>query len=193
MRIIVVVCLLTSPIMAQHRFLGAGVTVEDKRTPLGILYNDRGYDNPPSPSISKLHKWQAKGVPPEIIEQLVNYHFDPLWIDEGWNIAKRQFINCGGALAAKARTVDPRRVKVILEPTGFTYPRVPVPVAALYDPNRKEIHSVPIFYHWGGPHKGWLRHAKDLLVWEWSNYVALEVGVQPEPKPQGWPCNAPRR
>jgi hypothetical protein len=179
--------------MAQHRFLGGGDTVEDKRTPMGIVYNDRGFSDPPSPSISKLHKWQAKEVPAEIIAQLVAYRFDPLWIDEGWRAALAQFVNCGGTLAARARNVDPRRVKVILEPTGFTYPRVPVPVAALYDPNRHEIHTVPVFYHWGGKHKGWLRHAKDLLVWEWGNFLALEVRILPEPRSRLWPCDAPRQ
>jgi hypothetical protein len=48
-----------------------------------------------------------------------------------------------------------------------------------------------IYYIWSGPNAGWLRHARDLIKWEIGNFFAAEVRVRPEPRPDGWPCNAP--
>jgi len=48
-----------------------------------------------------------------------------------------------------------------------------------------------IYYTWGGENKGWLRHARDLLKWEMGNFLGAESGIMPEPRPKGWPCNAP--
>ena len=64
-------------------------------------------------------------------------------------------------------------------------------VAGAYYPGANEIKVLNIYYTWSGANRGWLRHAKDLLVWEMANFMGVKSGIQPEPRPEGWPCNAP--
>ncbi|HXU38116.1 MAG TPA: hypothetical protein VN937_17285 [Blastocatellia bacterium] len=44
---------------------------------------------------------------------------------------------------------------------------------------------------WSSANAGWLRHARDLIKWEMGNFFAAKLGVQAEPRADGWPGTAP--
>ena len=96
-----------------------------------------------------------------------------------------------GSLSNKARGVSPRSLNIVIMPSAFFEPYHKVDVAGVYYPSTHQIKVLNIYYIWSGPNKGWLRHARDLIKWEIGNYFATEVKVRPEPRPDGWPCNAP--
>ena len=191
-------CVNAEPANAQgtYEFLGAPRAVGDKFSPkYGIRYNTQGFDDPRTLSLKKINKLKKKRVPDYAIEQMLNYpgSADAIgdWIDSAFDQVQEKFQACGGSLADRARRVSPRGVTVKVMPSAFFEPYYKVYVAGVYYPSSREIKVLNIYYTWSGANKGWLRHAKDLLVWEMGNYIGASAGIQPEPRGTGWPCNAP--
>lgn len=179
-----------------HEFLGGPREVPDRFSPkYGIRYNTQGYDQPEVNWAKRIHKWQKKDVPVWAIDQMLSYPGNPdaigNWIDGAFDQVQRQFMGCGGALANRAARVSPQNISIKIMPSAFFEPYYKVYVAGAFYPDTREIKVLNIYYTWGGANKGWLRHAKDLLVWEIGNYFGVETKVQPEPRSQSWPCDAP--
>lgn len=189
-------CVDSANAQGSHEFLGAPREVPDSFSPrYGIRYNTQGYDQPRAKWNKKIPKWQKKGVPDWAVQEILSYPGSPdaigAWIDDAFDQVKTQFMACGGPLAERASRVNPRDVRVTIMPSAFYEPYYKILVAGAFYPTTREIKVLNIYYTWSGENKGWLRHAKDLLVWEMGNYMGYTSGIQPEPRPEGWPCNAP--
>jgi hypothetical protein len=186
----------TARAQGTHQFLGEARPDADKITPrFGIRFNAQGFDNPSFNWEKKIKKWQKKAVPGTVIEEMLTFpgapDAIPTWIDQAYDKVRSQFAECGGTLSQRASRVVSKNLKVTIMPSAFYEPYWKINVAGAYYPKSREIKVLNIYYIWSGPNKGWLRHAKDLLEWEIGNFMAVESGVQPEPRPKGWPCNAP--
>jgi hypothetical protein len=178
-----------------HEFLGAPRAVPDQFTPRhGIRYNTQGYDQPEVNWNKKLRKWKAKNVPDEIIEQIMAFPGSPdaiaRWIDDAFDQTQAQFMACGGGLARRAERLSPASLLVTIMPSAFYEPFYKVNVAGAFYPDKTEIKVLNIYYTWKGENKGWLRHARELIAFEMGNYLAYTLGLQPEPRIEGWPCTA---
>ena len=112
------------------------------------------------------------------------------WIDDAFDQVLAQFTACDGSLARQANRISGSDLKVIIMPSAFYVPVYDVLAAGAYYPTPHEIRVLNIYYTWSGDNKGWMRHARDLLV-EMGNYFAVTIGIEPEPRSTGWPCNAP--
>lgn len=179
-----------------HEFLGSPREVPDQFSPRhGIRYNTQGYDQPQAKWNKKIPKWQKKGVPDWAMQEIMSYPGTPdaigTWIDDAFDQVQAQFMACGGSLGDRASRIRPGDLYVKIMPSAFYEPYYKILVAGAYYPGANEIKVLNIYYTWSGANRGWLRHAKDLLVWEMANFMAMKSGIQPEPRPQGWPCNAP--
>jgi hypothetical protein len=179
-----------------HQFLGPPRVVPDQFTAKhGIRYNTRGYDQPQAKWKKKIRVWRENGVPDAMIEELLAFPGSPdaigRWIDDAFDQILAQFTSCGGALAERAGQVSAANVSVTIMPSAFLEPYYKVLVAGAYYPTPSEIKVLNIYYTWEGLNKGWMRHAKDLLVWEMANYFGVASGIQPEPRTPSWPCDAP--
>jgi hypothetical protein len=194
--LVVLVSLLNAePARAQgaFRFLGPPRIVADQYSPRhGIRYNTQGYDHPKLKLQKKIAKLQKKGVPDWAIEQIVGFpgSADTIgdWIDDAFDTVRDQFTGCGGQLAEKASQLSPAGLYVTVMPSAFYEPYFQTMVAAAFYPGTLEIKVLNVYYTWDGANKGWLRHARDLIAWEMGNYFAYTLGVQTEPRPEGWPC-----
>lgn len=186
----------TASAQGTHAFLGKPRVVPDKFSPrFGIRYNTQGYEKPKAKWNKKITKWQKKGVPDEVIQEILAFPGSEVaigdWIDEAYEKVKAQFMQCGGALSQRANRVNPNNLYVTIMPSAFYDSYWDVYVAGAYYPATREIKVLNIYYTWSGSNKGWLRHARDLLEWEIGNFFGIETQVQPEPRAEGWPCNAP--
>lgn len=178
-----------------HEFLGSPREVPDQFTPKhGIRYNTQGYDQPEVNWKKKLKKWAKKSVPDSAIEEIMAFPGSPdtigEWIDDAFDKVQAQFSACE-SLAKRAGRITGSDLRVTIMPSAFYIPVYDVLAAGAYYPTQREIKVLNIYYTWSGENKGWLRHARDLLVYEMANYFAVTIGIQPEPRPEGWPCNAP--
>jgi len=186
----------TARAQGTHQFLGPPREAPDQFTPKhGIRYNTQGYDAPQAKWKKKIRAWRENGVPESIIQEILAFpgSSDAIgrWIDDAFDSTLAQFTACEGALAERARKVSPGDVSVTVMPSAFFEPYYKVLVAGAYYPTPKQIKVLNIYYIWEGQNKGWLRHARDLLVYEMQNYFAFACGIQPEPRTPGWPCDAP--
>lgn len=177
-------------------FLGEPREVPDRYSPkYHIRYNTQGYDQPTANWEKKLHKMAKKNVPDYAVNEILSFPGAPEaigeWIDAAFEEAQHEFIECGGSLALRARSVSVKELYVIIMPSTFYEPYYKIDVAGVFYPDKREIRVLNIYYTWGGANKGWLRHARDLLKWEMGNFIGSATGILPEPRPQGWPCNAP--
>jgi len=178
-----------------YEFLGSPQAVPDKFSPrFGIRYNTQGYEDPGLNWKKRAAKLARKGVPEFAINEMMQFPggSDAIgeWIDESFAEVQTQFLKCG-SLSSRASRVSPRALYVTIMPSAFFEPYYKVDVAGVYYPSTRQIKVLNIYYIWSGPNAGWLRHARDLIKWEIGNYFATEVKVRPEPRPDGWPCNAP--
>jgi hypothetical protein len=198
--LLLAVFLLASPELTSaqsaHEFLGSPRLRPDDYTSLHeIRYNTQGYDKPKAKWNKKIAKWKDKGVPDSIIEQILAFPGSPdeigKWIDDAFDQAQARFIACGGALETSARAIKGHDLYVTIMPSAFYEPFYKINVAGAFYPDTMEIKVLNIYYTWSGENKGWLRHARDLLVYEMENYFAFKSGIQPEPRGEGWPCSAP--
>jgi hypothetical protein len=190
--------LFASTAMAQgtHQFLGPPREVADRVTPKhNIRYNTQGYDEPLAKWKKKVRTWQDNSTPQPIIDQMLAFPGSPdaiaQWIDDAFDQTLAQFTACGGALADRASRVSASDLTVTIMPSAFIDPFYKVLVAGAYYPGPKEIKVLNIYYIWEGPNTGWLRHSRDLLVYEMQNYFAVACGIVPEPRTSAWPCDAP--
>jgi hypothetical protein len=160
----------------------------------GIRYNTQGYDQPRARWEKKIRVWRANGVPESVIDDILSYPGSPdaigQWIDDAFDQTLAQFTACEGPLADRARHVSPADLSVIIMPSAFIEPYYKVLVAGAYYPTPKQIKVLNIYYTWDGASRGWLRQARDLLVYEMANYFAIACGIEAEPRSAGWPCNA---
>lgn len=180
-----------------YEFLGSPQAVPDKFSPrFGIRYNTQGYDNPDVNWKKRAAKLARRGVPDFAINEMINFpgSSDAIgeWIDEAFDDVQNEFLKCG-SLASRASKVSPNKLYVVIMPSAFFEPYFKVDVAGVYYPSTHQIKVLNIYYIWSGTNAGWLRHARDLIKWEIGNFFATEVGVQPEPRPNGWPCSAPAK
>lgn len=190
-----VICVSTAEAQDTHEFLGPAREVPDRFTArYGIRYNTQGYDQPQAKWKKKLRVWQENAVPDSIIAEILQFPGSPdaigQWIDDAFDRVLAQFTACGGALPERARLVSARELSVIIMPSAFFEPYYKVFVAGAYYPTPKQIKVLNIYYTWEGANRGWLRHARDLLMYEMQNYFAVACGIQPEPRTGGWPCDA---
>ncbi|HSE37067.1 MAG TPA: hypothetical protein VLG74_07180 [Blastocatellia bacterium] len=179
------------------QFLGSPQAVPDKFSPrFGIRYNTQGYDDPGLNWKKRAAKLARKGVPEFAISEMREFPGRPDaigdWIDTAFDEVQTQFLKCN-SMSSRAGRVSPRSLYVTIMPSAFFEPYYKVDVAGAYYPSTHHIKVLNIYYIWSGPNAGWLRHARDLIKWEIGNYFATELGVQPEPRPEGWPCNAQAR
>jgi hypothetical protein len=186
----------TAEAQDTHQFLGPPREVPDKFTAKhGIRYNTQGYDEPQAKWKKKLRVWRQNDVPESIIEELLAFPGSPdaigQWIDDAFDQTLAQFTACDGKLAARASKVSPSDVSVTIMPSAFFEPYYKILVAGAYYPTPNEIKVLNVYYIWDGPNKGWLRHAKDLLLYEMQNFFGVACGIQPEPRSTTWPCDAP--
>jgi len=189
-------CVATAEAQGTHQFLGAPREVPDQFTAKhGIRYNTQGYEEPQAKWKKKIRSWRENDVPDSIIEELLAFPGSPdaidRWIDDAFDQTLAQFTACDGKLAERARQVSATDVSVIIMPSAFFEPFYKVLVAGAYYPTPKQIKVLNIYYIWEGENKGWLRHARDLLVYEMQNYFGVACGIQPEPRAAAWPCDAP--
>jgi hypothetical protein len=187
--------LVAVPSLAQgtYQFLGPPREVPDLLTEqFRIQYNTQGYDDPLEHRVKKMRK---RGAPDWAIQEVLNFpgSRDAIgrWIDDAFLRVREQFLACGGSIAHRASRVDGSRLRVLIMPSAFYEPYWGVLAAGVYYPSKREIRVLNIYYTWEGPNRGWLRHARDLIRWEMGNFFAIEVGIQPEPRSEGWPCTAP--
>jgi len=178
-------------------FLGSPQVVPDKFSPrFGIRYNTQGFESPDVNWNKRAAKLARRGVPEYAIDEMINFPGSPDaigdWIDEAFAESQDEFMKCG-SLASKAGRVSPNLLYVVIMPSAFFEPYYKVDVAGVYYPSTHQIKVLNIYYTWSGSNAGWLRHARDLIKWEIGNFFAMEVGVQPEPRPSGWPCTAPAK
>ena len=176
-----------------YEFLGSPRSVEDKFSARhGIRYNTQGYDAPDLNWSKRERKLTNKSVPAYAITEMMQFPGEPNaigeWIDQAFDDVQAQFLKCG-SLASRAVSVSPVSLNVVIMPSAFFEPYYKVDVAGVYYPSTHEIRVLNIYYIWSGPNTGWLRHARDLINWEMGNFFATELGVQAEPRPDGWPCN----
>jgi hypothetical protein len=186
----------TAKAQGDFKFLGEPVQVADQFSPkYHIRYNTQGYDQPSANWSKKIRKMQKKKVPDYAINEIMQFPGSPdaigNWIDEAFEETKKDFMTCGGSLAGRAGHISTRDLYVMIMPSAFFEPYYKINVAGAYYPDRHEIKVLNVYYTWGGENKGWLRHARDLLKWEMGNFIGSESGITPEPRLQGWPCNAP--
>jgi len=177
-------------------FVGAPREVPDQFSPKhGIRFNTQGYDVPKVKWAKKLKKMQKYDVPEWALNEIQSFPGSPdaigNWIDEAFDKVQAQFVECGGDLAERARSVSPANVSVTIMPSAFYEPYFKINVAGAFYPSTNEIKVLNIYYTWEGENMGWMRHARDLLVWEMGNYFGMSTGITPEPRSEGWPCNAP--
>jgi hypothetical protein len=194
--LLLLACANTANAQGTHEFLGRAREVPDQFSPrYGIRYNTQGYDQPQVNWSKKVKKWQKKDVPDWAIDQMISFPGNPdaigNWIDSAFEQVQKQFMQCGGSLADRASRVSPGDIKIRIMPSAFFEPYHKVYVAGAFYPDTREIKVLNIYYIWDGANRGWLRHAKDLLVWEMGNYFGVQSNVQPEPRSQSWPCSAP--
>lgn len=188
-------CVSTAEAQGTHQFLGRPREVPDQFTARhGIRYNTQGYDQPRARWGKKIRVWRANGVPESVIGEILSYPGSPdaigEWIDDAFDQTLAQFTACGGPLADRARQISAADLSVIIMPSAFLEPYYKVLVAGAYYPTPKQIKVLNIYYTWDGANRGWLRHARDLLVYEMANYFAIACGIEAEPRTAGWPCNA---
>ena len=179
-----------------HQFLGPPREVSDRFSPKhGIRYNTQGYDEPQAKWKKKIRAWRETGIPEPIIDQILAFPGTPdaigEWIDDAFDQVLAQFTTCGGTLSDLASRVSTSDLRVTIMPSAFEDPFYKVLVAGAYYPTPKEIKVLNIYYIWEGPNTGWLRNAKELLVYEMANYFAVVSGIQAEPRTTVWPCDAP--
>ena len=195
-------CASTAEAQGTHQFLGAPRETPDQFTPKhGIRYNTQGYDEPQAKWKKKIRAWRDNEVPESVIEEILAFPGSPdapaspdaigRWIDDAFDQTLAQFTACEGALAERARKVSPTDVSVLIMPSAFIEPFYKVLVADAYYPTPRQIKVLNIYYIWEGENKGWLRHARDLLLYEMQNYFGVACGIQPEPRTVAWPCDAP--
>jgi hypothetical protein len=178
-----------------YEFLGSPQAVPDKFSPrYRIRYNTQGYENPDVNWKKRSAKLARKGVPESAINEMMLFAggTDTIgeWIDESFADVQSQFMKCG-SLSSRAGRVSPDLLYITIMPSAFFEPYYKVDVAGVYYPSSHQIKVLNIYYIWSGPNAGWLRHARDLIKWEIGNFFATELRVQAEPRPDGWPCNAP--
>jgi hypothetical protein len=191
-----VFCVSSARAQGYYQFLGEPRQVPDRYSPkYGIRYNTQGYDDPAINPNKRRTKLQKKRVPDDTIDEILSFPGSPDaigdWIDDSFEYARNQFTECGGPMAGEANQVNPRKLYVIIMPSAFYEPYYKVDVAGVYYPSTHQIRVLNIYYTWSGANAGWLRQAHDLLKWEMGNFMGSELKVQPEPRPDGWPCNAP--
>ena len=189
-------CVSTAQSQGTHQFLGKPRKVSDEFTAKhGIRYNTKGFDEPRTNWESKIQTWRENQVPEPIIEELLAFPGSPdaigRWIDDAFDQALAQFTACGGKIAKRARKVSTTELSIVIMPSAFFEPYYQVLVAGAYYPTPKQIKVLNIYYIWEGQNKGWLRHARDLLVYEMQNYFGVACGIQPEPRTAAWPGDAP--
>ncbi|MFY9557224.1 MAG: hypothetical protein WAV47_21145 [Blastocatellia bacterium] len=185
-------CAGSAKAQGYYQFLGSPQAVPDKFSPrYGIRYNTQGYEQPDVNWSKRARKLEKKGVPEYAINEMMNFPGAPdaigEWIDQAFEDVQTQFLKCG-SLSARAARVSPRSLYITIMPSAFFESYYKVDVAGVYYPSTHQIRVLNIYYIWSGPNAGWLRHARDLIKWEIGNFFATEVGAQPEPRPQGWPC-----
>ena len=202
----VFLCLVSLPLLlffsgsaraqGTFEFLGGPRPVPDQFSPRnGIRYNTQGFDQPEVNWPKKIAKLQRRGVPDYIINEIAAFpgSSDAFggWIDDAFESVRAQFTACGGDLANRANGVSANSIYITVMPTIWYEPYWNSYAAGAYYPDTNQIKVVNIYYTWGGPQEGWLRHARDLIEWEIGNYFAVQCKIQPEPRPSGWPCTAP--
>ena len=178
-------------------YLGAAEVVPDGFSPTyGIRYNTQGFDKPRNWN-HRSKKLRNKGVTEHAIAMLRAWDGSqiPAWVDQAWEHNRDLFTACSGSVGDKARQVRADRFKVVIEPSEFATPYSPNGYAAgIWLPHEREIHVVCIYPE----ADGWMRDAKDLLVWEFGNAFSTDCGIVPEDphgpagRPIGWPCSGPR-
>lgn len=185
----------------EFQYLGAAESVPDAFTPVyGIRYNSNGFQNPINWA-KREKKLVRKGVPYDVVQQ-IRMMWDgsqiPAWIDDAFAANQELFTACKTSVGDKARGVKPTSFKVTIEPTVIRTSYSSSGYAlGMWSPDRRQIQVVNIY-----PTPGWMRFAKDLLVWEIGNLFSHDCGVvaeDPDPKntnggrPYGWPCSGPRK
>ncbi len=188
MLLVVLVALHCGAAQAQKAFLGGNWPEGTKYTPTyGIPYESNGYEHPPR------HKVGAainRGASLEVQNLILAYPEVPIsvMIEDGYTQALASFTACGGTLPARARAFNPASIHVTIEPTIWWEPTWQTWFSGGYYPDQRHIRVVNIYYGT----TGMLGYSRSLLVWEFKNAIATDVGISTEPNGSpAWPCDAP--
>jgi len=185
----------TTAAQGTHEFLGSPRAVPDQFTPKhGIRYNTQGYDAPEVNWNKKFKKWANKDIPQSAIDEIMAFPGSPdaigQWIDDAFDKTAALFSGCDEQMTKRVQKISGSELYITIMPSAFFIPAYDVLAAGAYYPGSHEIKVLNIYYTWSGENKGWMRHARDLLLYEMGNYFAMTLGLQPEPRTEGWPCNA---
>jgi hypothetical protein len=189
------VCLiLATPVLgrAQFQYFGQGTYGSVKNTPKwGIPYDDGNFQAAQARTIARgLRRLNALEAPPRAIRSYLRYPQTDIGasIDNAYDGALAIFTACGGALADKARGLDPTRYFLFVEPTIWQSAASPTGWSAgETSPTTKSIRVVNYYFSEALHELQWL---PDLVLWEEMNHIAIETGVNGEygSSPQ-WPCD----
>ena len=195
MRRLLPLCLiLASPVIgrAQFQYFGPGTYGSTKTTPKwGIPYDDGDFQAATTRTISKgVRRLNALDAPPRAVRNYLRYPQVDIaaTIDNAYDAALAVFTDCGGAVAYKARALNPGQYQVFIEPTIWQTPASDTGWAAGETiPSTKVIRVVNYYFSESLHRLQWL---PDLLLWEEKNHIAIETGVNGESgSSPNWPCD----
>ena len=195
MRLLLPVCIvLATPVLgcAQFQYFGPGSYGSAKTTSKwGIPYDDGNFQSAKPKTIAKgMRRLNLLDAPQRDIRHYLSYPQTAIAdsIDTAYDRALAAFTDCGGALADKARAVDPTRYFLLVEPTIWQTPASPTGWAAGETiPSTKLIRVVNYYFSESLHELQWL---PDLVFWEQMNHIAIETGVNGEyGSSPNWPCD----
>jgi hypothetical protein len=195
--------------LLAHNLLGNARTDKILFSPVyRIPYQANGFNRPRHKLLNKGMAWlENKACEPHLAGQLLDIHeqmtrdlFDDerpedpdaigRLIDEAFLHARQRHINCGGALASRAMTLNPRSIMVTVMPNRFDCCGRPAPVAGMARYGDERVIKVAVAVINGAisqPGRAWFQSIKPLLEWEFANMFNMHAGIDEE---IGWesPC-----
>jgi len=195
MRLLLPLCIILAiPVLgcAQFQYFGPGSYGSVKTTSKwGIPYDDGNFQAAKPKTIARgMRRLGLLEAPQRDRRHYLSYPQADMAesIDKAYDGALAAFTDCGGALADKARAVDPTKYFLLVEPTIWQTSASPTGWAAGETiPSAKLIRVVNYYFSESLHQLQWL---PDLVLWEQMNHIAIETGVNGEygssPK---WPCD----
>ncbi|HKF56131.1 MAG TPA: hypothetical protein VKJ45_11820 [Blastocatellia bacterium] len=188
------VFLLALPVLseAQARYLGPGDYGETYITPRYKIPWQGDFTGVTQRRLNKsLNRLDDLAAPENAKSDLASYPAANVsqWIDSGYEAALQKFTDCGGALASKARAVDPSGYFVQVRPTIWQTEASNTGWAAGETIPSQRLIAVVCYYFSEARHQQqWL---PALITWEEMNHLAVETGVPGEPgSSKNWPCDS---
>src|SRR5262249_13096558 len=156
-------------------YFGPGDHGSTKTTPKwGIPYDDGSFQAAKPKTIAKgIRRLGLLSAREQDVNHYLSYPQADIaaWIDDAYDRALAVFTDCGGALADKARLVNPAGYFVVVEPTIWTTPASPTGWAAGETIPATRLIRVVNYYFSESTHQ--LQWLPDLIRWEQLNHIAI--------------------